>query len=261
MKKILLISTLLAVVVLAFWYYNKKKKDGKTAGSVDSDNSPEQVASPPSGQTPVDPNTGAGKMAIDNQIKNIVQSNAYGQLRKGNKIGSDLFGVITNTKVRERIRQNALAGRVDDYSILLLPESYNPDFVNQLKELQNFTQNMTPAKVKSFGKDAFGKRLLKLSDFSQFDGGFNLFKKLGDVIDNPNGYGECTRSWKDVTNVGLIIPGNAKESCIISNMSKLSLELNRWATKMISENKRLEEAVFNMAIANLKAAGWVIIGF
>lgn len=248
MKKILLVSALLAVVVLAVWYFTKNKKTA-TAGDVESDNEPKQAEAPPTGQPPVDPNTGAGLLAVNNQIKNIVESSAYGQLRKSNKIGSDLFSVITHEKVRGRIRQNALAGRVDDYNILLLPEKYNPDFTNQLKELQSFTANMSSAKVSQFGKDAFGKRLMKLTDFSAYDGGFKMIDKLGNIIDNGNGYGEC----KGVANM--------QENCRTSNMSKLANELNRWATKMLSENKRLQDVIFNAAIANLKAAGWVLIGY
>lgn len=250
MKKILLFSVLLAVVLLAVWYFTKKKPTD-TAGNSESDKEPETVASPPTGQTPLDPNSGAGQLAVNNQVKNIVESNAYGQIRKGNKIGGDLFSVITHERVRGRIRQTALAGRVDDYSIILLPESYNADFLNQLKELQAFTKDMTPSKVAGYsgGKEAFGKRLLTLSNFSQFDGGFNLFAKLGDVIDNNGGYGECKGN------------SDMKRSCITSNMSKLSNELYKWSSKMISENKKLSEAIFNTAIANLKASGWVLIGY
>lgn len=248
---------MLLLAGLAYMYF--QKKDGtKTDGEKGKE--PLKDIEKPTSQTPLSATSGEGGAAVKNRIAEILRSTEASKIRRAQGIGGDMFRDVANEKAKTRIRSNAIGSLTDEYELQLIPPSIDPAFIGKVNELVAFTDNASEAKIRDYGESRYSQRLIQLANFTDTSN-FKLINKIGDLIDNNGGFGECKKSWKDVTNVGLIIPGNAEDSCKIQNLKKLSIALNSIGKRMQKETTSFDGAVKLYAISEMKNAGWQFVGY
>lgn len=246
MKKTIIVAFFVLLLAgLAYMYF--QKKDGtKTDGEKGKE--PLKDIEKPTSQTPLSATSGEGGAAVKNRIAEILRSTEASKIRRSQGIGGDMFRDVSNEKAKSRLRSNALGSLTDEYELQLIPPSIDPAFIGKVNELVAFTEGMGESKIKQFGQSDYSQRLLLLTNFSDVSN-FKIINKIGDLIDNNGGYGECKGR------------GNKEESCKILNLKKLSSDLNQIGKRMAKETTAFEIAVKNYAIAEMKNAGWQFVGY
>jgi len=222
-----------------------QKKDGtKTDGEKGKE--PLKDIEKPSSNTPLSATSGEGGAAVKNRIAEILRSTEASKIRRAQGIGGDMFRDVSNEKAKSRLRSNALGSLTDEYELQLIPPSIDPAFIGKVNELVAFTENASEAKIRDYGASAYGQRLMQLASFTDTSN-FLLIKKLGDLIDNDGGFGECK--------------GFKQDDCKVQNLKKLSIALNSIGKRMQKETASFEGAVKLYAISEMKNAGWQFVGY
>lgn len=246
MKKTLLISFFVVIVFAAFYFLSKKEGE-REKGKEENEAALPPTKQPPENATPLSSGSGQGLELVTQRAREIINSTKGAEMRKTYKIGSGIFSGLSSQRIAEKFKAIALTGKVSETDLQIFPELVSPEFAdkaNALMDATNGTDKEIYARLKASGESGWSDKVRLLTDFTGISN-FKLVDKIGNFIDNGSGYGEAN--------------GRDSEIKKINNHVKLAKDLNIIARNLIKESKRFGQLVNDMAITDLRAAGWKIV--
>ena len=256
-NKLLVAALVLVLIVVTYFLMEKNKKEKNKIENLeikeDEKQELESIAPPKSGETPIlyDINKGAGKDAIDVQVKNILNNkDAVQDVRSTNKIGVNLFAGVAEKPANmfRKYIYNQIGGK-DDTDILVIPTTVNDDFVRSLESVISYVNNFD-VNSSSEGDEQAKRKIIEMLNLSDISG-YTLYPDyntlLSEIIDDSKGYGTCK------------FPKEKK--CRKNHWNQWRKDTITICKNMIQASKKMESALKNAAITVLRNNGWKFKGF